>query len=151
MNPHSDSAHRATQWSLQKRARNLVNVMHWGSSLEEDFFSDWKDLFSLNQAPATRGPERYFCEYWSLFLWMPWHPAQLRPLPLCRSHSRTVSVTSKDSHSGEPRVCTFLPLRYRCFAMCSSGRRICVRRSGRKNQPVPCRRKAIQNCFGAHI
>lgn len=39
------------------------------------------------------------------------HPVVVRPLPLCRSHSRTVSVTSKDSHSGEPRVCTFLPLR----------------------------------------
>lgn len=40
-------------------------------------------------------------------------PAEMFPLrvylPLRNSHSRTVSVTSKDSHSDVPRVSRFLP------------------------------------------
>lgn len=39
--------------------------------------------------------------------------------PLCMSHSLTVSVTSKETHSAVPLVKTFFPPMNRCFAICS--------------------------------
>lgn len=58
MNPCSDSAHRATWVGLQERARNLANVTHWGSSLEEGLFSDWKNLSSLWTKLLQQGEQK---------------------------------------------------------------------------------------------
>lgn len=45
--------------------------------------------------------------------------------PLFISHSRTVSVTSKEIHSAVPLVSTFLAPMKRCFLMCSFRLTIC--------------------------
>lgn len=56
---------------------------------------------------------------------MKWGNMEISGSPLFISHSRTVSVTSKEIHSAVPLVSTFLAPMKRCFLMCSFRLTIC--------------------------